>query len=115
MKEYLYLFRGGDVQEVQNSPDKMQDHMQKWMQWMGQLGEKGILKGGQPLEQGGSTVSNGGSVVTDGPFAEGKEVVGGYLLITANDLEEAVEISKGCPIHEHQGTVEVRPIAALKM
>jgi hypothetical protein len=46
----------------------------------------------------------------DGPFAEGKEVVGGYLLIRSNDLDEAVEISKGCPGYEFDGSVEVREI-----
>ena len=51
-----------------------------------------------------------GAVVTDGPFVEGKEEVGGYLIVAAKDLNEAVELAKSCPILENNGTVEVRPI-----
>lgn len=53
--------------------------------------------------------------VTDGPFAEAKDVVGGFTLIQTRDLEQAVEISKGCPILELGGSVEVRPIQVLNM
>jgi len=53
--------------------------------------------------------------VTDGPFAEAKDVVGGFTLIQARDLEQAAELSKGCPILEIGGSVEVRPIQVLNM
>jgi hypothetical protein len=53
--------------------------------------------------------------VTDGPFAEAKDVVGGYTLIEATDLSEAVELSKDCPIFEVEGAVEVRPVMKLNM
>jgi hypothetical protein len=53
--------------------------------------------------------------VTDGPFAEAKDVVGGFTLIQARDLEQAAELSKGCPILEVGGSVEVRPIQAINM
>ena len=55
-------------------------------------------------------LADGAAVVTDGPFVEGKEEVGGYLIVSANDLNEAVALAKGCPIFENNGTVEVRPI-----
>jgi hypothetical protein len=48
--------------------------------------------------------------VTDGPYAEVKDVVGGYTLIEARDLDEAAELSKGCPVFERNGFVEVRPV-----
>ena len=51
-----------------------------------------------------------GRTVTDGPFVEGKEEVGGYLIVSAKDINEAVELARGCPILENNGTVEVRPI-----
>ncbi len=47
---------------------------------------------------------------TDGPFVEAKEMVGGYLIVNAKDIDEAVEIAKGCPIFKEDGKVEVRPI-----
>jgi hypothetical protein len=53
--------------------------------------------------------------VTDGPFAESKDIVGGYTLVQARDLDEAVELSKGCPIFEGEGVVEVRPIMQMNM
>ncbi len=83
---------------------------------MGGLTEQGSLLGAQPLEQSGKQVTGTGKVVTDGPFMEGKEIVGGYLMCKAADYTEAVEISKGCPILEFEdGRVEVREIKELAM
>ena len=113
MKEYMYLFRGGDVARLQQSPEDMQAHMQKWGAWMQDLGQKGNFVAGLPLSGDGKVVQDAGAVITDGPYAEGKEVVGGYLIVKANDLDEAVEISKGCPIFEHHGNVEVREIQSM--
>ena len=76
------------------------------------LAEKGQLIDGLPLKAEGKQVSKGGSVVTDGPFAEGAEIVGGYLMVNATSLEEATEMSKGCPILDAEdGHIEVRGIA----
>jgi hypothetical protein len=117
MTEYLLLFRGGDAARTdeQQSPEKWQAHMQKWMQWMGELTEQGKFSGAQPLKIDGKVISGNKKVVTDGPFVEGKEMVGGYLICKADSLEEAVEIAKGCPILEHDGIVEVREINELQM
>jgi len=94
----------------------MQQMMQKWMAWMKDLGANGHLKDrGQPLERAGKLVQGRQKTVTDGPFAEAKDVVGGYTLIEAEDLSEAVQLSKGCPIFEVEGAVEVRPVMKLNM
>jgi len=112
MKEYLLLFRGGDARrlEEQQSPEAWQAHMQKWMLWMQALTEAGKFAGAQPLTNEGKVVSGGGHTVTDGPFMEGKEIVGGYLICKANNYDEAVVIAKECPIFEYNGIVEVREI-----
>jgi len=117
MSEYLFLFRGGDHENMdeKKSPEKFQAHMQKWMQWMGALTEQGKFVGAQPLNEIGKVVTGTKKVVTDGPFVEGKEMVGGYLICRADNLEEAVQLSKGCPVLENEGTVEVREIKELKM
>jgi hypothetical protein len=115
MSNYLFLFRGGDARRLEQSPEEMQKHMQKWGGWMGGLKEKGQLIDGLPLAKEGKVVEKGGDVITDGPFAEGSEVVGGYLIVTSDDLNGAVEISKGCPIFEHDGNVEVREIMSMDM
>jgi hypothetical protein len=116
MKEYLFLFRGGDHRSLQQSPEKWQAHIQKWMQWMGDLSQQEKLSGAQPLDATGKQVTGTNKVITDGPFMEGKEMVGGYLICKAGAYDEAVEIAKGCPILEFEdGRVEVREIQELKM
>jgi len=109
MSEYVFLYRGG---EHGASPEVMQQRMQKWISWMKELGERGHLKDrGHPLERAGKLVKGKQKAVTDGPFAEAKDAIGGYTLIEARDLEQAVELSKGCPIFETEhGAVEVRPV-----
>jgi hypothetical protein len=78
---------------------------------MKELGDKGNLKdGGQPLEPTGKVVSGKQKTVTDGPYAEAKDLVGGFTLVEARDLSQAAELSKGCPIFDNGGTVEVRPV-----
>lgn len=114
MEKFLYLFRGG-MNPNTASPEAMQASMQKWMQWMGKLQQDGTMQGGEPLQPGGKNVAGSKKVVTDGPFAEAKEMIGGYLLINANDINHAVEISKGCPIFDVDGSVEVRPIQKMEM
>nr|UXE44588.1 hypothetical protein Hi04_10k_c2651_00032 [uncultured bacterium] len=109
MNDYVLLYRGADRG---GSPEEMQQRMQKWIAWMKDLAEQGHLKDrGHPLERRGKTVRGRQKSVTDGPFAEAKDAIGGYTLIQARDLDQAVDISKGCPIFEAEtGTVEVRPV-----
>ncbi|MBK8503234.1 MAG: hypothetical protein IPL46_14050 [Saprospiraceae bacterium] len=113
MSNFMFLFRGGDSRRESQSPEDMQAHMQKWYTWMGGLKEKGQLIDGLPLGKEGKVVAKGGDVITNGPFAEGAEIIGGYLIVTADSLDQAVEISKGCPIYEHSGTTEIREITSM--
>jgi hypothetical protein len=113
MSQFVYLYRGG---EAGRSPERMEQMMQKWMAWLTELTDKGHLKDrGQPLERTGKLVKGKQKTVTDGPFAEAKDVVGGYTLIEARDLDQAVELSKGCPIFEVEGAVEVRPVMKINV
>jgi hypothetical protein len=90
--------------------------MEKWAAWFKDLSEKGHLKDpGHPLAAAGKTVSGREKRVTDGPFAESKDVVGGYIVVEAADLNHAAELARGCPILEAGGTVEVRQIERLDM
>ncbi|MBV8171563.1 MAG: hypothetical protein JO219_06510 [Candidatus Eremiobacteraeota bacterium] len=107
MAEFLYIYRGGQRSQDPAEGEKV---MQRWVAWMKDLESKGFLKdGGQPLEAEGKVVRKGQSI-TDGPYAETKDVVGGYTLVEARDLSQAAELSKGCPIFDNGGLVEVRPI-----
>jgi hypothetical protein len=114
MSEFVFLYRGS---EAGRSPERAQQMMQKWMTWMKELGAKGHIKDqGHPLERTGKLVHGKQKTVTDGPFAEAKDVVGGYTLIEARDLDQAAELSKGCPIFEVDGgAVEVRPVMKMSM
>jgi hypothetical protein len=112
MSDFLFLFRNPRP-GASLSPDEMQRSLQKWRDWMQGLAKSGTLKGGEPLEGGGKVVSGTRALVTDGPFAE-KEVVSGYLIISAKNLEDATEISKGCPIFAEGGSVEVRPVRPMQ-
>ncbi|MBQ0735939.1 YciI family protein [Aquimarina celericrescens] len=113
MKEFLLIIRGGDDESGHRSPEEMQKHMQHWQRWMSGLAEEGKFVGGQPLKSEGKTIVEGGSRVIDRPLAEGKELVGGYLLIHADSLEDATNISKDCPGFEYNCSVEVREISPM--
>ena len=113
MSEFTYLFRG---RKTSGSPEEMQQHFEQWAAWFKELGAAGRMKDrGRPLQSTGKLVSGRQKVVTDGPYAEAKDVVGGYITVEADDLAQAVELSKGCPILEVGGSVEVRPVQRLNM
>ncbi|HMC27412.1 MAG TPA: YciI family protein [Verrucomicrobiae bacterium] len=110
-KEFILFFRGSQW-DKDLSPEEIQNAMGQFMGWFERLREEGRLKAGQPLERQGKIVSGKkGRTVADGPFAESKEAVGGYFLLTVADIDEAVEIAQQCPILEYGSTVEVRPVA----
>lgn len=113
MKDYLVIFRGNSNPELMNSPEKMQAHMGKWKVWVEELSKKGQFVGAQPLQPTGKVME--GTKVTDGPFAEGKEIISGYVIIKANDYNDAVQVSKGCPAIPMVFTTEVREIQEMAM
>ena len=107
---YLLVVRGKDW-DVGMSDEELQEVMDRTMQWCDALMKSGKVKGGNALERTGVIVSGkGGSVVIDGPFAESKEAVGGYLLLDVATLEEAVEIAKSSPGVDYGISIEVRPV-----
>ena len=108
MSEFTFLFRGRDASA---SPEQMQKTTERWVAWMKSLTAQGHIKDpGHPLAEGGKTVEGKQKIINDGPFAEAKDIVNGYMLIEAADIAQAVELSKGCPILDVGGSVEVRPI-----
>ena len=112
MAAFMLIFRGGDPRG--DSPELMQKHMQRWFTWFDGLTQSGVYKGqGAPLEPGGKVVRGSRKTVSDGPYAEAKDLVGGYAVVEAKDLAAAVEIAQGCPIYEKDGVVEVRPVRLL--
>jgi hypothetical protein len=112
VSEFAYLFRGG---VRASSPEGWQEQTQKWVVWMKDLGAKSHIKDrGSPLEPSGSVLKGaGGKSVTEGAHTESKDVVVGYMVVTARDLAHAVELASGCPIFETGGLVEVRPLTKM--
>src|SRR6266404_5378901 len=100
--------------EAEKLPQETQQQLfQDYMAFTQDISKSGNRKGGAPLEQTATAttvrVRNGKTVVTDGPFAETKEQLGGYYLVEANDLDEAISIAARIPGAKF-GSIEVRPI-----
>jgi hypothetical protein len=107
---YLLIFRGKDWDEGL-SPDELQKVMDRFKAWSDGLCQSGRVVAGQALAREGKTVSGpNGRVAADGPFAESKEAIGGYLLIRATSFEEALAIARTSPGLDYGGSIEVRPI-----
>lgn len=109
MKDFMLLFRGA-TQQYAFSAEEMQNHMQKWFAWVDELKSKNIYVSGEPLIPAGKTVTGKKALVTDGPFAESKELIGGFFIIKADSIEQAAEIAKECPDLPLDGIVEVREV-----
>ncbi len=113
MEKFMFLFMGGDAGTATLSPEDAQKYMQKWNAWVKDLSQKGVFVAGEPLKAGGKRVVGSKKVITDGPFTGSKEMVGGYFIINAQSIDDAVEISKDCPVFDHDGTVEVRQVMTM--
>ena len=95
------------------SPEELQDVIQRYAAWTKGLMAQGRLLGGAKLREREGKVLKKQSTetsVTDGPYAELKEVVGGFFHITADNYEEAVQIARSCPHLDFRGAIEVRAI-----
>jgi len=111
----MFLFRSSPTVAYQSiSPESMQQIIKKWMDWKDNLEKSGHVKQfGERLDGSGKVVRGKDKAVTDGPYVEVKDFIQGYLLVEAKDVDQAVELAKGCPILESDGTVEVRPFVSM--
>lgn len=114
MKEFLLIFRRDFIsKEEQPSPEQIQNMMKPWQDWMGSLAAQNKLaSSGNRLASDGRVVKSD-KIVTDGPYVEIKEAIGGYIVVKANDLDEAAELAKGCPVLNIGGNVEVRGLVGM--
>ncbi|HET9929686.1 MAG TPA: YciI family protein [Polyangiaceae bacterium] len=113
MSKFMYLFRT-QSEFKPASPEEMERMMKAWTTWIDGLRAQGhLVQTGERLDRAGQVVRGKAKTVTDGPYAEAKDIVGGYMLVQANDLAQAVELSKGCPIFGIDGLVEVRPVIGM--
>lgn len=111
MEEYALIMRHQDGNMIA-SPEQMQIWMGQTMEWIKSIASQGKFVGGTGLLFQDAKVVGHGNVVTEGAFGETKETIGGYLIVKAETVDEAVEFAKGCPVLQGEGnSVEVRKIA----
>jgi hypothetical protein len=112
MTEFMLIFRNDYNPEMKPTPEQLQASIKKWQDWIGGIAAQGKFVSTNRLGFTGKTLKPN-NVVTDGPYAEVKEILGGYLLLKAATIDEAIELAKGCPILFIGGHVEVRDILKL--
>ena len=118
MAQYMLLLHQAPNYNMDLPREKMLEMTKRYMTWAEGLGAKGKLAGGEKLTAGGVRhvkVKDGKPVVTDGPYAEAKDVVGGYFVIEAKDQAEAEAIAKDCPhvTIAASNWIEIRPIESM--
>ena len=113
MAKFMFLQRGGCEGRPEMTPEQMEAGMKAWMDWMQRGTAEGwLIDPGSPLAAG--AVVDSELVITDGPFAESKELVGGYTIVEAADLSAACELAKETIKLAGAGKIEVREIANMQ-
>jgi hypothetical protein len=112
MKDFMLLFRQPNYDYSNVSPKEMEALSKKWKDWVGGIAAQGKLASHGPRLAMEGKVLKAGGVITDGPFVEIKEKLGSFLIVKAENLEEATTLAHGCPALEANGSVEIRPIFA---
>ncbi len=112
MSQFMLLIRGGDEAFASFTPEQAQQALQMFYDWTEKLRSEGRYISADRLKVGGNVIRIcQGHAVVDGPYAETKEGVGGYFMITAADAAAATELAKGCPVLTYGGIIEVREVA----
>ena len=113
MKKFLLLLHE-DRETMNNfSPKEMEELINAHMAWAKKLSEEGTMLAGEPLQDESKFIRTKEAIVKDGYYLESKELIGGFYLLQAKDMEAALEIAKACPCHLFAGTTEVRPVAEM--
>lgn len=110
MKKFALLFRQPSYDYSTASPKEMGALTQKWTDWANNIQKQGKLEStGTRLHPEGKVLKPGG-VITDGPFVEIRERLGSFLIVNAENIDEAITLAHGCPVLDANGSVEIRPI-----
>ena len=105
------IFRN-DKSMPKPSPEQMQGMIKQWQDWIGGIASQGKFVATNALGFEGKTV-NADATITDGPYAELKEIVGGYIIVKSDSLDDAMKLTNGCPTLLLGGKVEVRDVMVL--
>lgn len=110
MKEFMLLFRQPSFDHSNTSKEELQAIAKKWQDWAGNIAAQGRLSSnGSRLSLEGKVLKAGG-VVTDGPFVEIREMLGSFIIVKADSLDDATTLAHGCPVLDANGSVEIRPL-----
>ena len=111
MDEYILIFRHEDGNKVA-TPEQIQIWMKQTMDWIGTISARNKFVSANGLLFDDARVVWHDNVVTDGPFGKIKETLGGYIIVKAESVDEAVGFAKGCPVLQgERNSVEVRKLA----
>lgn len=109
---YMLIFRESTPERyAAMDREQLRENLDRWNGWIDELAARGVQHA-NPLEASGRVVSARRVAAIDGPFTEAKELVGGYVLLNASNMDEATALAERCPLLEYGMTVEVRPVAA---
>lgn len=110
MKDFMLLFRQPGYDYSNTPKEEMKAIGKKWADWAGGIAAQGkLVSNGSRLAMEGKVLKAGG-VVTDGPFVEIREMLGSFIIVKADNLEDATTLAHGCPALDAGGSVEIRPI-----
>jgi len=113
MEEYLIIMRLDLLtKEAQPSPEQLQVYMKMYNDWVGGIAAQNKFVGGKGLSTEGKVVKSD-NVVTDGPYAEVKESIAGFIIVKAKDFDDALKMARNCPTLQGDNSVEVRKVISV--
>ena len=113
MANYMLFLHRNSSRPAPRSPDEMMGITKAYMGWADRMRAEGRLKGGDKLTDDAGKVMRPGDgrvTVTDGPYAESKEILAGYFMISAKDYDDACRVAESCPHLGYGGRIEVRQV-----
>lgn len=106
MQEFMLLIQKSPKKDI--SPEEIQQRVEAYRAWVLEKGDQ--ILDGQPLQDTGVLLRDPSTVMTDGPFTESKEIIAGYVLIRAEDLDCAIELARSCPLLK-DFSIQLRPLS----
>ena len=110
MKQFIVLVREPDGRTDEHTAQELKQHREKWNNWFAKYSKSGKFSGGSALSFSGKLIKGENAEVINDIHKVGTEIIGGYLLLKAGSLDEAVEIAREIPVFEFDGYLEVREL-----
>ncbi len=108
-KKFIMLFRSENIENYKLTQDQIQESIKQWQSWIGSIASKGKLVSTHQLGSKAAVLKPDNKVESKA-YEALNQIVGGYLIVKASTMKEALEFAKGCPVFQIGGNVEVRDI-----